>query len=59
MSPGFIAIALFVLALGTGAASSIFALAYARLHPLPFADPAARTMLWEQSPRNAHNRVSR
>jgi len=58
-TPTFTATAVLVLALGIGANVAIFTLADAALlRPLRFSNPGALVMLWEQSPRNAHNRVS-
>lgn len=58
-SPAFTLTAILVLALGIGANTAIFSVVDAALlRPLPFAHPEALTMLWEASPRYAHNRVS-
>jgi len=58
-SPAFTATAVLLLALGIGATVAMFTLADAAfLHPAPFASPRTLAALWEQSPRNAHNRVS-
>jgi len=58
-APVFTATAVLVLALGIGANIAIFTLAEAALvRPAPFPDPGGLVMLWERSPRNAHNRVS-
>ncbi len=58
-APGFTGVSVLVIALGIGANSAIFALADAALvRPLPFASADRLVMLWERSPRNAHNRVT-
>ncbi len=58
-APAFTCVAAMVLALGIGANSAIFSLADAvLLRPLPFDHPDSLAMLWERSPRYAHNRVS-
>src|SRR3954462_4490341 len=58
-APGFTAITVLVLAAGIGANSAMFSLADAALvRPLPFTQSDRLMMLWERSPRFAHNRVS-
>ena len=58
-TPAFTATAVLVLALGIGANIAIWTLADAALvRPVPFAHADQLLMLWERSPRNAHNRVS-
>jgi putative ABC transport system permease protein len=58
-APGFTFVASIVLALGIGANSAIFSLADAALlRALPFDQSDRLMMLWERSPRYAHNRVS-
>jgi putative ABC transport system permease protein len=58
-APGFTALAAAVLALGIGANSAIFSVVDAALlRPLPFHQAGRIVMLWEHSPRNAHNRTS-
>ena len=58
-APAFTALAAVVLALGIGANSAIFSVVDAALlRPLPFHQADRLVMLWEHSPRNAHNRAS-
>jgi putative ABC transport system permease protein len=50
-APGFTAVALATLALGIGAATSIFSVADAVVFkPLPFRDPDRVLVLWEKNP---------
>jgi putative ABC transport system permease protein len=54
-APGFAAVALVALALGTGATTAIFSVVDAvLLKPLPFRDPARVLVIWERNP--AQNR---
>jgi predicted permease len=49
MAPGFTATAVLTLALGMGAGALVFSVADAvMLQPLPYADPAARVMVWSR-----------
>jgi putative ABC transport system permease protein len=58
-APGFTFVAVAVLAVGIGANSAMFSLVDAALlRSLPFTDSDRLVMLWERSPRFAHNRVS-
>jgi putative ABC transport system permease protein len=58
-APGFTVVTVLVLAVGIGANSAIFSLVDAALlRPLPFPGANRLVMLWERSPRFAHNRVS-
>ncbi len=58
-APGFTFVAVAVLAVGIGANSAMFSLVDAALvRSLPFAQSDRLVMLWERSPRFAHNRVS-
>src|SRR4051812_20420511 len=58
-APGFTAVAVAVLAIGIGANGAMVSLVDAALvRPLPFSQPDRLAMLWERSPRFAHNRVS-
>jgi putative ABC transport system permease protein len=57
-SPGFTATAILSLALGTGAALSIFTIAdHLLLRPLPYRHPERLVMVWETSPADRHNNV--
>src|SRR4029077_14798665 len=58
-APGFTFVAVAVLAVGIGANSAMFSLVDAALlRSLPFTESDRLVMLWERSPRFAHNRVS-
>jgi putative ABC transport system permease protein len=58
-APGFTFVAVAVLAVGIGANSAMFSLVDAALlRSLPFNESDHLVMLWERSPRFAHNRVS-
>src|SRR4051794_26643460 len=58
-APRLSAVAVAVLAIGIGANGAMFSLVDAALvRPLPFSQPDRLAMLWERSPRFAHNRVS-
>ena len=58
-APGFTFVAVAVLAVGIGVNSAMFSLVDAALvRSLPFAQSDRLVMLWERSPRFAHNRVS-
>ena len=49
-APGFTAVALATLALGIGAATSIFSVDAVVFKPLPFRDPDRVLVLWEKNP---------
>lgn len=56
-SPGFVSVAIFVLALGTGANTAIFSVFHAVvLRPLPFKDSERVTLLFETIPKRGVHR---